>query len=62
MSKAVRAAAIAIEVDLEAHLGGVELRDHGIEFLHRRNWVFGAVQDEDAILDVLSDFRREVAE
>jgi hypothetical protein len=49
--KCVRGA--AVEVDLEVHLGGAELRDHGIEFVHRRNRIFGAVQDENATLDAL---------
>src|SRR5260370_40819116 len=33
----------AVEVDLEVHLGGAQLRDHGIELLHRRNRAFAAV-------------------
>ncbi len=47
----------AVEVDLEVHFCGAELRDHGIELLHRRNRVFGAVQDEDASLDVLGEMK-----
>src|ERR1700730_2247079 len=52
----------AVQVDLEIHLGGAELRNHGVELIHRRNWVFGAVQNRDAAVDVLRGFRREVSE
>ena len=39
MREAVRRA--AVEIDLEVHLGGAELRDHGIELFHRGDRVFG---------------------
>src|SRR6267378_6928496 len=29
-----------VQVDLEIHLGGAELRNHGVELIHRRNRIF----------------------
>jgi len=57
LRKAVRRA--AVEIDLEVHLGGAELRDHGINLLHRRYRIFSAVQDENATFNVLGGLRRD---
>src|SRR5690348_9021534 len=52
----------AVEVDLEVYFRAAELRDHGVELVHWRDRIFGAVQDKYAALDVFGSFRCEFAE
>src|SRR5258708_28536241 len=51
IGEAVRGAAVDLELPID--LGGAKLLDQGIDLGERRHGVFGAVQDEDAALDVL---------
>jgi hypothetical protein len=50
----------AVEIDLKIHLRRAQLRDQRVHFLERRDGILRTVQDEDAALDVLGGFRREI--
>src|SRR6185437_2285309 len=51
----------AVKIELPTHIGSAQLVDERHHFAHRRDWIFGAVQDQDAAADLLRRLRSKTA-